>query len=155
MRWPVPRTHNKHQTRPKPLPQGKRTVPSKLLTTATLGAQDKSPACFETDQSPRLTSQLTKDAPSGGRWGLFVGSRFKTWQSRRVRLRTEGRGQPEGLPQARSPKPALRRIWADQEGALAHRGARTARRAPAGPKPKTGLAPDLGRPGDLSGATCR
>ena len=34
--------------------------------------------------------------------------------TRRVRLRTEGRGQPEGLPQARSPKPALRRIWADQ-----------------------------------------
>ena len=32
----------------------------------------------------------------------------------RVRLRTEGRGQPEGLPQTRSPKPALRRIWAEQ-----------------------------------------
>ena len=38
----------------------------------------------------------------------------KTGNLRRVRLRTEGRGQPEGLPQSRSPKPALRRIWADQ-----------------------------------------
>ena len=31
------------------------------------------------------------------------------------------------------------------EGALAHRGVRTARRAPATPKPKAGLVPDLGR----------
>ena len=46
MRWPVSRQANKHQTRPKPLPQGERTVPSKPLTAATLGAQDKSPARF-------------------------------------------------------------------------------------------------------------
>ena len=38
--------------------------------------------------------------------------------------------------------PADEGVWV--EGALAHRGARTARRAPAGPKPKAGLAPDLG-----------
>ena len=42
----------------------------------------------------------------------FTPGRFKGGTGR-VRLRTEGRGQPEGLPQPRSPKPALCRIWAE------------------------------------------
>ena len=39
--------------------------------------------------------------------------------------------------------PADEGVWV--EGALAHRGLRTARRATADPKPKAGLVPDLGR----------